>query len=207
MAEAFNPPAADLPGKPFVEQWVPPSTTKLDIDWAQLRTIELSLLDSPDPKVVQNLVDTCRAAIRDDGFIFLTDYGVSYDQVSRADRRRIPHVECANSCQLHRQFSIAQYLHRNMSEEDKERLHWNPDESGTFAGWKPRFGWRVSQLGTVVAFELRAHRHHSETRAPRTASNTTTTTSPNSSRWTKCRPACTRSGTRSSRSATTSPTR
>lgn len=85
MAELFNPPAADLPGKPFVEQWIPPSTTKLDIDWAQLRTIELSLLDSPDPKVVQNLVDTCRAAIRDDGFIFLTDYGVSYDQVSRIE--------------------------------------------------------------------------------------------------------------------------
>ena len=33
--------------------------------------------------------------------------------------------------------------HRNITDEDKERLHWNPDESGTFAGWKPKFGWRV----------------------------------------------------------------
>ncbi|OCF31063.1 hypothetical protein I316_07334 [Kwoniella heveanensis BCC8398] len=123
MAEPFNPPAPDLPGKPFVEDWVPPATSTLDIDWAKLRTIELSLLDHPDPAVVQQLVDTCREAIRVDGFIFLTNYGVSIEQ-------------------LHRQFSIAQYLHRNISEEDKERLHWNPDETGTFAGWKPRFGWR-----------------------------------------------------------------
>ncbi|RSH83772.1 hypothetical protein EHS25_005387 [Saitozyma podzolica] len=117
MAELFNPPAADLPGKPFVEQWVRPSTTKLDIDWAQLRTIELSLLDSPDPKVVQNLVDTCRAAIRDDGFIFLTDYGVSYDQ--------------------HRSVPPPQHERRRQGTPALE-----PDESGTFAGWKPRFGWR-----------------------------------------------------------------
>lgn len=83
MAAPFNPPPADLPGKPTVEAWTPPPTSKLDIDWAKLRTIELSLLDSPDPKVVQGLVDTCKVAIRDDGFIFLTNYGVSLDQVSR----------------------------------------------------------------------------------------------------------------------------
>ncbi|WWC65505.1 uncharacterized protein I303_108123 [Kwoniella dejecticola CBS 10117] len=123
MAAPFNPPAADLPGKPQVTPWVPPPTSKLDIDWAKLRTIDLSLLDSPDPKVVQDLVDTCRVAIRDDGFIFLEDYGVSIEQ-------------------LHRQFDIAQYLHQHISDEDKERLHWNPDESGTFAGWKPMWGWR-----------------------------------------------------------------
>jgi hypothetical protein len=83
MAAPFNPPSADLPGKPAVEAWTPPPTSKLDIDWAKLRTIELSLLDSPDPKVVQELVDTCKVAIRDDGFIFLTNYGVSLDQVSQ----------------------------------------------------------------------------------------------------------------------------
>jgi hypothetical protein len=82
MTTPFNPPATDLPGKPVVEVWTPPPTSKLDIDWAKLRTIELSLLDSPDPKVVQELVDTCKVAIRDDGFIFLTNYGVSLDQVS-----------------------------------------------------------------------------------------------------------------------------
>lgn len=91
MAKPFNPPAVDMPGKPEVPQWQPPSTSKLDIDWAKLRTIELSLLDSPDPAVVQNLVDVCRKAIKDDGFIFLTDYGVSLEQVSVIELRRLTH--------------------------------------------------------------------------------------------------------------------
>ncbi|WRT70965.1 uncharacterized protein IL334_007964 [Kwoniella shivajii] len=129
MTAPFNPPAADLAGKPKVTPWVPPPTSKLDIDWAKLRTIDLSILDNPDPTVVQDLVDTCRVAIRDDGFIFLEHYGISIEQ-------------------LHRQFDIAQYLHQHISDEDKERLHWNPDESGTFAGWKPMWGWR-SKNGPV----------------------------------------------------------
>lgn len=123
MTTPFQPPAADLPGKPHVEPWVPPPTSKLPIDWAKLRTIHLNRLDSDDPAVVQELIDTCRVAIRDDGFIFLEDYGITPEQVLR-------------------QFDIAQYLHEHISDEDRERLHWNPDESGTFAGWKPRFGWR-----------------------------------------------------------------
>ncbi|KAL7421073.1 hypothetical protein Q5752_003957 [Cryptotrichosporon argae] len=123
MAAPYDPPSRDLPGKPFVPDWVPPPTSNENVAWAKLRTIHLDRLDSPDPAVVQELVDTCRQAIRDDGFIFLGDFGVSYNQ-------------------LLRQFSIAQYLHQHTSEEDKERLHWDPDGTGTFAGWKPKYGWR-----------------------------------------------------------------
>ncbi|KAG0647219.1 Gibberellin C-20 oxidase 3 [Hyphodiscus hymeniophilus] len=89
---------------------------------ADLRTIELSLLDSPDPEIVSKLVQTTKAAIKEDGFLFLTNYGVSLEQ-------------------LHRQFDLAQYLHSNISEEDKERLHWDPS-TGVFAGFKPRYGWK-----------------------------------------------------------------
>ncbi|KAJ5033596.1 uncharacterized protein L3040_008708 [Drepanopeziza brunnea f. sp. 'multigermtubi'] len=92
------------------------------LDWAELRTIELSLLDSDDPAVVAELVATTRAAIKEDGFLFLTNYGVSLEQ-------------------LHRQFSLAQYLHSNISVEDKENLLWDPS-TGVFAGFKPRFGWK-----------------------------------------------------------------
>lgn len=42
-----------------------------------------------------------------------------------------------------RQFSIAQYLHANISEEDKAKLLWDP-ESGLFEGYKAPFGWKVS---------------------------------------------------------------
>lgn len=41
-----------------------------------------------------------------------------------------------------RQFSIAQYLHANISEEDKANLLWDP-ESGVFEGYKAPFGWKV----------------------------------------------------------------
>ncbi|KAF2112237.1 hypothetical protein BDV96DRAFT_634013 [Lophiotrema nucula] len=120
MATPFNPPSAD--GKPTVPRWAAPEPTKEDLDWASLHSIDLSLLDSSDPKVVGDLVELTKTAIRDDGFLYLTNYGVSLDQ-------------------LHRQFDLAQYLHSNISEEDKERLLWNP-KSGLFAGFKRKLGWQ-----------------------------------------------------------------
>jgi len=56
----------------------------MQLDWADLRTIELSLLDSPDARVVAKLVATTKVAIKEDGFLFLTDYGVSLEQVDRS---------------------------------------------------------------------------------------------------------------------------
>ena len=125
MAAPFVPPKSTHP-KPEVPKWVPPEPTKMVDDWAHLREIDLSKLDSPDPAVVNDLIQTTKKAIKEDGFIYLTNYGVSIED-------------------LHRQFDLAQYTHNNISEEDKERLLWNPDESGLFAGWKPRFGWRREQ--------------------------------------------------------------
>jgi len=121
MAPPFAPPVATI-SKPEVPSWIPPEPTKMNLDWADLRTIELSLLDSADPEVVVRLIETTKLAIKEDGFLFLTDYGVSLEQ-------------------LHRQFSLAQYLHTNISDEDRERLLWDPS-TGVFAGFKPRFGWK-----------------------------------------------------------------
>jgi hypothetical protein len=79
MATPFS---ARIPtGKPPVPRWQPPKPTQMNLDWVDLRTIELSLLDSPDPKVVSKLVETTKAAIKEDGFLFLTNYGVSPEQV------------------------------------------------------------------------------------------------------------------------------
>ena len=78
----FNPPPADLPGKPFVPAWEAPPVTKEKHDFAQLKSIDLSLLDSDDPAVVEALVQKVKVAIRDDGFLFLEDYGVSLEQVT-----------------------------------------------------------------------------------------------------------------------------
>lgn len=77
----FNPPAAELPGKPHVPSWNAPPVTKERHNFATLKSIDLSLLDSDDPKVVEELVQKVKIAIRDDGFLFLEDYGVSLEQV------------------------------------------------------------------------------------------------------------------------------
>ena len=78
----FNPPAADLPGKPFVPEWIPPPVTRQKENFAELTSIDLSLLDSDDPAVLDKLVSQVKRAIREDGFLFLENYGISLEQVS-----------------------------------------------------------------------------------------------------------------------------
>ncbi|WVQ81087.1 hypothetical protein IAT38_003209 [Cryptococcus sp. DSM 104549] len=119
---AFAPPPADLPGKATVRPWIPPPVTKETHDFAKLHSIDLSLLDSDDPAVVQKLVDQVKVAIRDDGFLFLENYGIDIEQ-------------------LHRQFALAQYLYDNITEEDKERLLFDPD-TGRWAGYKHPYGFK-----------------------------------------------------------------
>lgn len=121
MAAAFRPPVSNTL-KPEIPKWTPPEPTKLNLDWADLHTIELALLHSPDPDVVAKLVATTKQAIKDDGFLFLTDYGVSLED-------------------LHRQFDLAQFLHRNITEEEKKKYLWDPS-TGVFAGFKPGTGWK-----------------------------------------------------------------
>ncbi|CAI7678871.1 unnamed protein product [Penicillium pancosmium] len=121
-AAPFNPPAANLPGKPTVAQWIPPPVTQEKENFATLQSIDLSLLDSEDPAVVDALIQQVKTAIRDDGFLFLENYGVSLEQ-------------------LHRQFGIAQYMYDNITEEDKERLLFDP-ESGMWSGYKHPYGFK-----------------------------------------------------------------
>ncbi|KAI6914206.1 Clavaminate synthase-like protein [Hortaea werneckii] len=118
----FQPPAPDSAGKPVVPEWNPPPVTKETHNFAQLKSIDLSLLDSEDPSVVDALVQQVKTAIRDDGFLFLENYGVSLDQ-------------------LHRQFALAQYLYHNISAEDKDRLLFDP-ETGKWSGYKHPYGFK-----------------------------------------------------------------
>lgn len=122
-ATPFNPPPAELPGKPFVPEWNAPPVTKEKENFAELKSIDLSLLDSEDPAVVDDLVEQVKIAIREDGFLFLENYGISLEQ-------------------LHRQFAIAQYLYANITEEDKDRLLFSP-ETGVWSGYKHPYGFKV----------------------------------------------------------------
>lgn len=78
----FSPPAIDLPGKSLVPAWIPPPATKETHNFAKLKSIDLSLLDSDDPAVVEDLIQQVKVAIREDGFLFLENYGVSLEQAS-----------------------------------------------------------------------------------------------------------------------------
>ncbi len=51
-------------------------------NFAELSTIDLSLLDSDDPQIVGKLVADIKSAIFNDGFLFLENYGISIEQVS-----------------------------------------------------------------------------------------------------------------------------
>lgn len=83
----FDPPPADAPGKVHIDNWVPPPVTKQVNNFAQLSTIDLSLMDSSDPAVVRRLEQQIKTAIRDDGFLFLENYGVDIDQVCQDEIR------------------------------------------------------------------------------------------------------------------------
>lgn len=122
LSAPFNPPSPNAAGKPEVPAWNPPAATKETHNFAELSSIDLSLLDSDDPAVVDQLVQEVKRAIRDDGFLFLENYGVSLEQ-------------------LHRQFALAQYLYHNISEEDKSRLLFDPD-TGRWSGYKHPFGFK-----------------------------------------------------------------
>lgn len=86
MAPTFSPP--DHTGKPAIPQWIPPPKPTEKLDYAKLHTIDLALVDSPDAAVRAELIEIAKHAIRDDGFLYLTNYGVSLDQVSNISGRR-----------------------------------------------------------------------------------------------------------------------
>lgn len=68
-------------------QWIPPQATKETHNFAELKSIDLSLLDSEDPGVVESLIEQVKTAIRDDGFLFLENYGISLEQVGYSPSR------------------------------------------------------------------------------------------------------------------------
>lgn len=113
-------------GKPEIPPWDKPEPTKENLNWADLRTLDLSLLDGT-PEEQAELVETTRLAIQVDGFLFVKNFGMTEEQ-------------------LDRHFALAQYVffHGGISDEEKERFMWNLSQ-GTFKGYKPRLGWGEKQ--------------------------------------------------------------
>lgn len=77
-------------------QWVPPPATKEKHNFAELKSIDLSLLDSDDSAVVDELIQKVKLAIRNDGFLFLENYGISLEQVRLKSQSRIVRIQHTN---------------------------------------------------------------------------------------------------------------
>lgn len=109
-------------GKPEIPPWDKPEPTKENLDWADLRTLDLSLLDGT-PEEQAELVETTRLVIQVDGFLFVKNFGMTEEQ-------------------LDRHFALAQYVffHGGISDEEKKRFMWDLSQ-GRFKGYKPRLGW------------------------------------------------------------------
>lgn len=90
-----------------VRSWVPPAETKADVDWATLRTIDLSKFESPDPAEREAMYETFKSAVFEDGFLYLVNFGLSQEQIDR-------------------QFAIAQHalIDNHITEEEKQRFQW-----------------------------------------------------------------------------------
>jgi hypothetical protein len=76
----FKPPA---PANIEVPPWIPPPATKERHNFAELTSIDLSKMATGDPKDQAQLVKDVKRAIREDGFLFIENYGVSFEQVGQ----------------------------------------------------------------------------------------------------------------------------
>lgn len=59
--------------------------------------------------------------------------------------------------QLHRQFALAQYLYSNISDEDKDRLLFDPD-TGKWSGYKHPYGFKV-RIPSLIPYTKTYHSH------------------------------------------------
>lgn len=66
---------------PFFSTVVSSACDTTEAWFTKIQSIDLFLLDSDDPAVVSGLVQQVERVIREDGLLFLENYGISLDQV------------------------------------------------------------------------------------------------------------------------------
>lgn len=73
--------------QPPLPPWTPPPETRLTgLEWQSLRTLDLSLLDG-SPEEQRICQETCAAAVQNEGFLLIKNFGVGPEEVrSRFDR-------------------------------------------------------------------------------------------------------------------------
>ncbi|KAN0064905.1 hypothetical protein ACQY0O_001962 [Thecaphora frezii] len=110
-----------------IPAWTPPMPTQhKDIDWAPLRTLDLSKVTGDDfTEVPADVVKEVGDAFNKDGFIYAENHGLSWEQVLR-------------------QFAIGQYAFNGVSEEDKAKYKADILGTGSFVGYKEQGHWKLN---------------------------------------------------------------
>lgn len=101
-----------------LKKWTAPTETKEQLQWAELETIDLTLLD--DPSAREDLIKRTKHGLREDGFLFVTGTGVSSETIQR-------------------NLAIAQHA-INLEREEKEKYAAKLQE-GSYEGYKLRGIW------------------------------------------------------------------
>lgn len=120
-------------GKAPIPQWVAPPETKEDLEWQDLRVLDLALLDGT-PEDQQKVQQTCKDALTNEGFLLIVNHGVDNDTMQRV-------------------FDLANWICNGdaMTEADKEEYKWDR-ENGDWMGYKPPRGWGEVRSETFPSF-------------------------------------------------------
>ncbi|KAJ8083855.1 hypothetical protein AAF712_000773 [Marasmius tenuissimus] len=105
---------------PSLPKWEAPETTELDVEWADILTVDLSLYEDKR----QELIDTIQTALQRDGFFYVVNHGIPQDI-------------------LQRQFDIGQHTFDGVPREEKEKHVAKIKEEGSFMGYKLQNYWEI----------------------------------------------------------------
>lgn len=106
--------------KPVLPKWEAPKPTKLEVEWADILTVDLSLYETKK----QELIDTVQTALERDGFFYVINHGIPQET-------------------LRRQFDIGQHTFDGVSREEKEKHVAPIKEKGSFMGYKLQNYWEI----------------------------------------------------------------
>lgn len=116
--------------------WEKPKTTEAELEWADILTVDLSLLESNRA----DLVKTVATALERDGFFYVVGHGID---VETASITPFPESEpdlahSLKSMQLDRQFDLGKLTFDGVDYAEKVKHRAKIAEEGSFNGYKVR---------------------------------------------------------------------
>ncbi|KZV89890.1 Clavaminate synthase-like protein, partial [Exidia glandulosa HHB12029] len=112
-----------LPADVNAPHYAPPPVTKAEIEWADLPTVDLSLISTEEGKAA--LTRTVDQAMKEHGFFYVVNHGLTPEQNARV-------------------FDIADVAFSGVSAEDKKAYEAKIKETGSYQGYKLREYWHIN---------------------------------------------------------------